>query len=51
MNEEEQTVTIPKVEYKRLLERAAFLQRLENAGVDNWEWYDSAILPDQEGGD
>ena len=43
MNDEEQTVTIPKVEYNRLLNRAERLQRLEDAGVDNWEWYDSAL--------
>lgn len=47
MEDREQTVTISKVEYNRLLNRAEFLQRLENAGVDNWEGYDLAL----EGGD
>ena len=38
----EKMVTIPAAEYKSLLEDAAWLRALENAGVDNWEGYDYA---------
>ena len=34
---EEETVTITKSEYEDLIESAAWLQALENAGVDNWD--------------
>ena len=33
------TVTITKREYEDLLEDSKILQRLEDAGVDNWEGY------------
>lgn len=38
-----ETVTIPKAEYEKLLERDNWLSCLEGAGVDNWEGYDFAI--------
>lgn len=37
------TVTIPKEEYESLLEASLKLSCLENAGVDNWEWYGEAL--------
>ena len=40
MNEE--TVTISKSEYDRLIEDSQFLDGLVAAGVDNWEGYDCA---------
>lgn len=36
------TVNIPRNEYEELLERSAWLEALEAAGVDNWEGYDNA---------
>lgn len=36
-------VTIPIAEYLNLVERDRFLSRLEEAGVDNWEWYHLAF--------
>jgi len=38
----EETVTISKAEYERLLEDSEFLSCLEAAGVDNWEGYSYA---------
>lgn len=35
----EETVTITKKEYEKLLEDAKFLRKLREAGVDNWEGY------------
>jgi len=40
MNDE---VTIPRVEYERLLELERWLDCLEVAGVYNWEGYSDAI--------
>lgn len=36
------TVTISREEYEDLLRDSAFLQALEDAGVDNWSGYDNA---------
>lgn len=36
------TITISREEYENLLRDKAFLQALEDAGVDNWEGYDNA---------
>jgi hypothetical protein len=33
----DETVTIPKAEYKELLEESKWLMCLEAAGVDSWE--------------
>ncbi len=33
------TVTITKAEYDQLKSDQAFLGCLQDAGVDNWEWY------------
>lgn len=33
----EETVTISKSEYDRLLKQDRYAQALDNAGVDNWE--------------
>jgi len=38
----EETVTITKAEYKRLLDDSDFLGCLEACGVDNWGGYDDA---------
>lgn len=37
------TVTISKKEYESLLDDSLMLQALEEAGVDNWQWYPEAI--------
>lgn len=42
------TVTIPAGEYDYLKSRDAELTLLENAGVDNWEWYGEALRGDEE---
>lgn len=36
-------VTIKKSEYQSLLDESRKLTALENAGVDNWEWYGDAM--------
>lgn len=41
-------IEIELSEYKKLLKSAVKLNALENAGVDNWDWYGDAINP--EGG-
>lgn len=38
----EETVTIAKSEYERLIADSEFLGALEACGVDNWEGYDLA---------
>lgn len=38
-----ENITILREEYERLIKAAQKLQALENAGVDNWEGYDTAI--------
>ena len=44
MNEHDDgTVTIPLYVYQLLIERAAKLDWLEQAGVDNWEGYNAAM--------
>lgn len=43
MNAENETVTLTKAEYERMLERLEWLDCLEAAGVDNWEGYDIAL--------
>lgn len=40
---EQETVTIPKQEYEKLLDRDQWLCCLEAAGVDNWCGWDEAI--------
>ena len=42
-NPTEETVTISKKEYERLLKDSAKLQALENGGVDNWQGYSYAM--------
>ena len=39
----EETITISKKEYEELLDSQVFLDCLEAAGVDNWQWYDEAV--------
>ncbi len=39
----EETITISKKEYDELVNAFYKLNALENAGVDNWEWYDEAM--------
>ena len=46
--EMEQVVEIPLSEYKSLLENYRFLQKLHNAGVDNWEGYEFAFEDDDD---
>lgn len=42
------TITIQKSEYLTLKEAELKLVRLENGGVDNWEWYDASLNPADE---
>ena len=42
-----ETVTISKAQYAELVERDAFLARLEAAGVNNWEGYGEACSDDE----
>lgn len=44
----EETITISKKEYQRLINDSAFLSCLQSAGVDNWEGYDLAVELMQE---
>ena len=44
----EDSVTISYSEYERLLKAEAFLEALEEAGVDNWEGYAQAIFEEEE---
>ncbi len=37
------TVIIPGAYYRQLLQNRRKLIALEDAGVDNWEWYDEAM--------
>lgn len=39
----EETITISKREYDRLIEQVEWLECLEAAGVDNWSGYEIAI--------
>lgn len=39
----DETVTITRKEYESLVARDEELTMLENAGVDNWEWYGEAL--------
>ena len=39
----QETVQITMKELKRYQERDRKLSALENAGVDNWEWYGDAM--------
>lgn len=39
---EEETVTITKEEYDRLIQESLFLECLRCAGVDNWDGYSEA---------
>ena len=36
-------ITIPWTEYQELKKDQLKLSCLENAGVDNWEWYEQAL--------
>lgn len=36
-------IRITREQYASLLRESRKLRALENAGVDNWEWYDEAI--------
>lgn len=44
----EETVTITKREYDRLVKDQRFLIRLEAAGVDNWVCYDDCLEADED---
>ncbi len=43
MSETDENITITKKEYEALLAAKRKLRALENAGVDNWEWYGDAM--------
>ena len=38
-----QGITITETEYDQLIKDQELLRALQNAGVDNWEGYDSAL--------
>ena len=42
------TVTITQQEYAELLIAADKLRRLENGGVDNWEWYGESLRSSED---
>ena len=42
MNDDHEILVSAK-KYRELLEDSRKLQALENAGVDNWDWYDEAM--------
>jgi hypothetical protein len=39
----EEMITIPKERYEELVKNSKKLQCLNEAGVDNWEYYDIAM--------
>ena len=43
MSDSKEMVTIPKLEYERLLEESQWLEYLYEAGVDNWAGMEVAI--------
>lgn len=43
-----ETVTIPLAQYQELLEAFIKLNKLEAAGVDNWDGYDWAMEDEEE---
>lgn len=47
----EETVTILKSVYKRLLQDSHFLDALRSCGVDNWEGYSDACQMVEEDGE
>jgi len=48
MEQNEDTVVISRKEYDQLLRQAEILQKLEDAGVDNWEYYYLAFQDEEE---
>lgn len=40
---DEEKITIPMSKYLELVQRNLLLSRLEEAGVNNWEWYHLAL--------
>lgn len=44
----EELVTISYSEYERLLKAEAFLEALEEAGVDKWEGYAKALFEEED---
>jgi len=44
------TIIILISEYKELLKESEKLRRLENGGVDNWDWYGASLYPEGEKG-
>lgn len=39
----DETITIPKAEYDRLVMNEEKLRALEAGGVDNWDWYGESL--------
>lgn len=39
---------VSKADYQRLCDRDHKLTKLENGGVDNWQWYDESMREDKE---
>ena len=42
------TITITKKEYRQLLKNSLILSRLEEGGVNDWEWYAESLNPERE---
>jgi len=40
------TIIILISEYKELLKESEKLRRLENGGVDGWDWYGASLYPE-----
>jgi len=43
MDEQEETVTISKAQYEKLLDDQKFLEALRAGGVEDWEWYSASL--------
>ena len=39
----DQNITISRKEYEELMDDSLILNCLRNGGVDNWEWYGTAM--------
>lgn len=48
MEERKDWVKVLITEYEHLKDRDEELTKLENAGVDNWEWYDEALRGERD---
>ncbi len=47
-DKEDENITITKKEYDRLFDDSLFLNCLFANGLDNWEWYETALEEHEE---